>query len=314
MEERAHIRSKNITYTIILIIIIILGSMFYTKYNFNDFTKSVRERGKTSFSRDSKVKVSKTNSYKIENKEYNDAIFYETVNIKPNTPYKVTCKIKTEAVENENDIVTGGAQICVKDTTECSKSIIGTTDWTEVEFLFNAKNRTKVDIGFRLGGFEENAKGVAWFTDFKIEEGTIDSDNTWNMVCFIVQNLDVDIEKNGKTQNIKLSMSNNDIYDMESNMKRLPSALKTLSNDKMKVEYDVIKLDKPLTSLSYDEKNEYYVSPNDIEPLIKDYVDKKEYDYIYVAVRLGNLNENKEVLVHDWIGLRWNGLLSNRIF
>lgn len=314
MEERARIRSKNIAYTIILIVIIIFGSMFYGKYNFNDFTKSVRERGKTSFSRDNKEKVSKTNSYKIENKEYNDAMFFETVKVKPNTPYKITCKIKTKEVENEKGISTGGAQICIKDTTESSESVIGTSEWKEIQFLFNAKNRTEVDIGFRLGGFEENAKGTAWFTDFKIEEGSLDSDNTWNMACFIVQNLDVKLERSGKTQKVKLSMSNNDIYDIESNMKRLPSTLKTLSNNQMQVKYDIIKLEKPLTSLSYDEKNEYYVSPNDIEPLIKEYVDKQEYDYIYVAVRLGNLNENKEVLVHDWIGLRRNGLLSNRIF
>ena len=38
----------------------------------------------------------------------------------------------------------------------------------------------------------------------------------------------------------------------------------------------------------------------------KDYVDKKEYDYIYVAVRLGDLNKSDDVLVHDWIGLRFD--------
>lgn len=45
-------KTKNIIAIIILIIAIVVGSIIYSKYNFNDFTKSVREKGKTSFSRD----------------------------------------------------------------------------------------------------------------------------------------------------------------------------------------------------------------------------------------------------------------------
>ena len=77
---------KNIIAIIILIIAIVVGSIIYSKYNFNDFTKSVREKGKTSFSRDNKEKYSKVSSYKIENKEYNDSMFYKTINVQPNKP------------------------------------------------------------------------------------------------------------------------------------------------------------------------------------------------------------------------------------
>ena len=58
----------------------------------------------------------------------------------------------------------------------------------------------------------------------------------------------------------------------------------------------------------YDEENEYYVSPGDFQELIEPYMDEKEYDYIYVAIRTGDLNKSDEVLVHDWIGLRSNGI------
>ena len=43
-------------------------------YDYNYFVKGVKETGKTTFSRDSKIKCSKKRSYKIENKEFNDAI------------------------------------------------------------------------------------------------------------------------------------------------------------------------------------------------------------------------------------------------
>ena len=127
-------KTKNIIAIIILIIAIVVGSIIYSKYNFNDFTKSVREKGKTSFSRDNKEKYSKVSSYKIENKEYNDSMFYKTINVQPNKPYKVTCMVKTQNVKNKDDQYYGGAQIAIKDTLECSKSVTGTSDWTELTF------------------------------------------------------------------------------------------------------------------------------------------------------------------------------------
>ena len=158
MGEKAHINVKNIIYIIILVIVIIIGAIVYSKYNYNNFVKSVREEGKTSFSRDTDIKYSDMKSYKIENLEYNDAMFYQSIQVKPNTPYKITCMVKTENVENENGIYMGGAQISIKDTTECSKSIIGTSEWTELTFMFNSKNRTDINIGFRLGGYQEMSK------------------------------------------------------------------------------------------------------------------------------------------------------------
>ena len=47
-------------------------------------------------------------------------------------------------------------------------------------------------------------------------------------------------------------------------------------------------------------------------PLINEYIEENEYDYIYVVVRLGDLAVSDE-LVSDWIGLRSNGVQSNRL-
>ena len=144
---------KNIIGIIVIIAISIFLWKIYKTYDYNNYIKAEYNLGLSRFVRDSSVKYSKNNSYKIENPEYNDAMFYKEVNVKPNTPYKVKCKIKTENVISEKINSDVGAHICIADTTEKSDNVVGTSDWTDVEFYFNSKNRNTVKIGFRLGGF-----------------------------------------------------------------------------------------------------------------------------------------------------------------
>lgn len=108
---------------------------------------------------------------------------------------------------------------------------------------------------------------------------------------------------NGKTTHVKLKMSDTDMSDIESTINRIPNTISKMSNNNIQMDFDVIKITNPLTSISYDEENEYYIDPKDVKDLIQEYLDKKEYDYIYIATRLGKLNEDKNALVHDWIGL-----------
>ena len=61
-------------------------------------------------------------------------------------------------------------------------------------------------------------------------------------------------------------------------------------------------------------KNKYYAGPKDVYPLIDKYIMAEEYDYIYVAVRLGDLSKSSETLVNDWDRPRFYGIRSNRIF
>ena len=93
---------------IVMVVAIIVLIIFYNKYNFNNFDKNIRLKDATEFVRDNKVKYSKSSSYKIENKEYNDAMFSMHVEVTPNTPYRVTCMVKTENVENEDATSEGG--------------------------------------------------------------------------------------------------------------------------------------------------------------------------------------------------------------
>lgn len=314
MNNRGKISLKTIIYIIVIIILILIARYIYCKYNFYDYEKGVREGGKTSFTRDSNVVYSDADSYKIENKEFNDAMFYKNIEVMPNTAYKVSCMVKTENVSNLENKYNGGAQISINSTTECSKAIIGTSDWTELVFMFNSNNRTNVEIGFRLGGYNEYSKGTAWFSDIKIEEGRIDTNTNWHMACFIIENVNVNVEENGKKRNVNLQMSYDDIKTIKNNMKRLQDTITEISGNNMTITYDIIEIKEPLKTITYSQESEYYVAPGDINPLIQKYVEKEEYDYIYAAVRLGDLNKSKDVLVHDWIGLRFYGIQSNWIF
>lgn len=282
---------------------IIAMTVIYRKYNYNNFVKSVREREKTTFVRDQEIKCSEMDSYKLENTDYNDAMFYETISVTPNTPYKVTCKIKVENVINENDTKSGGAHISIAGTTERSIALKGTQDWQEVTFLFNSKDRKEVDLSFRLGGYQEKSKGTAWFSDFKMEEGVSSKDKNWKFVCFIFPEIDVDVEANGKLEHVSLKMSSSDIQDLKDDMARFQTSIKTMSKNKMTVTYDMHIIDEPIKSLSYDEDNGYYVSVEDVYEHIKEYVKQNEYDHIYIGIRMANIQKGSNTLTNDWIGL-----------
>ena len=308
IKNSGKITIQTILYLIMIIIIIVVGSRIYSKYNYYDYMKGVRETGKTTFTRDHEVRYCEMDSYKIENTDFNDAMFFKKIAVEPYTAYRVTCMVKTENVENQENKYTAGAQISINNTMESSDALTGTNDWQKIGFEFNSNNRTEVEIGFRLGGYEDYSKGTAWFSDFTLEKGEIGTDTNWNMVCFVLNNLDVTLE-NG--ERVQFSMSESDKRTIEENLQRFQNTIEDLSGNNMSISYDIIEIEEPVSTISYDEENEYYVGQEDVDELIREYVEQEEYDYIYVAVRLGDLNVSDEVLVHDWIGLRCNGISSN---
>lgn len=303
-------RISNIIFTIILLIVLYKVYGIYKSYTFGGFTKAEYNQGITKFSRDSEITYSYDYSYKLESNDFNDAMFYKEITIKPNTSYKLSCMVKTENVESEKEGNNGGAQISVLNTTESSEIITGTNDWQKLEFIFDSKNRDKIEIGFRLGGNAENAKGTVWFSDFKLEEGAKDNSSNWNVACFIIRNIDVKIDD----KNLKLSMSVSDMETVKSNMERFKNSARELSSGKMTVDYDIYEIDTPVRTITYSNEFGYYLDPLDVKDLLKNYLELEEYDYIFVAVRMGDMDKNIEIPVYDWIGLRRNGLIWDRIF
>ena len=267
---------------IVLFILLYFAYQYYQLNNFYDFIRSETNIYTSNFERDKKIKYSDNRSYKIESPEYNDAMFYKTINVEKNTPYKVTCMVKTNNIEAETENSGIGAQIAIEVTTERSIAISGTQDWQKIELIFNSKNREKVNIGFRLGGYLGEAKGEAWFSDFAIEEGTVNSNSNWKFACFIFETTDVTID--GKE--IKLDVTQSDVNDIKNTVNRFKNSCSELSKGKMTADVDIYQVNTPITKLSYDNEFGYYVAPEDIEEQIKDTISQNDYDHIFVVMRL----------------------------
>lgn len=293
----------NILFTIFIFIIILIACIFFEKYNFNDYEKSEYNAHKTKFERDYKVKYNKNKSYKLISEQYNDAIFYKNIKVEKNTVYKITCKVKTENIQTEKENSNAGANIAVLDTTEKSKSIVGTNDWQEIQLLIDSKEREEINIGFRLGGYDDNCKGIAWFSDITIERGTADTSSQWNFAFFLVDNIETEIKKNGTKENISISLSEDDKKTVVQDVDIFKNSIKNLSGNKMTANVNIYEIKEPLKTLSYDEENGYYVSSKNIEPLIDETVNNNNFDHIYIIIRFGDNLQNKEIPVKDWIGL-----------
>lgn len=272
----------TIVFWIIVIVILVNIYNFYKLNNFNEFIRSELNLRTSEFKRDSQVKYSKNDSYKIISDIENDATFYKKVKVKKDTPYKVTCMVKTEDVKSKVDNSGIGAQISIIGTTEKSTAIRGTNDWQKIEMLFNSKDREEVNIGFRLGGYLGTCTGKAWFSDFTLEEGTKTENNEWNFACFIFENTDVVID--GKE--VKISLTDSDYTDILDTIQRFQGTCGKLSQNKMTAKCNIYKVTEPITKLTYDEEFGYYVAPEDIEESIKKRVKDNNFDHIFVIIKL----------------------------
>ena len=113
MKKSTGSKIANIIFTIIVLIIISKLFGVYKTHTFGEFTKAENILGVTKFTRDTSVTYTYNYSYKLESDDFNDAMFYKTINVKPNTPYKLTCMVKTENVESENGKNDSGAQMSI---------------------------------------------------------------------------------------------------------------------------------------------------------------------------------------------------------
>jgi hypothetical protein len=289
----------NILAIVVLVVFLILAWKVYQRNNFNEYIRAEYNIDSSQFSRDEEVRLGNANSYRIDSPTYNDAMFYKTVDVVPNTAYRVTCKIKTQDVVTEKEYIDAGAHICLGDTFEKSNNVVGTSEWQEVTFYFNSKNRKTVNVGFRLGGAEGLAKGTAWFTDFKMEAGVTDTSNNWKFLCILFDNVDVNLDGN----NIKLELTNTDKEDINACLKRFKTSMEEMTEGKMEVNYDLYEVKNPITHFSYDETTGYYVSGYDVKDVLDTYLADGSYDHIFIAFRTGDINKDQSIYVNDWIGL-----------
>ena len=302
MQKTSKIIGKIIS-TVITLALLFVAYRVYRVNNFNEYIRAEYNSGYSSFVRDSQETYSKMDSYKIENRDFNDAMFFKSITVVPNTSYRVSCMIKTENVVNKEGNTDAGAHICINETVEKSDNLTGTSDWTKIEFVFNSKNREEVQIGFRLGGNYDDSKGTAWFSDITIESGIADNSSNWNFLCLIFDETNVNLNINGQEKNFHLTLSEEDVEDMKFCINRFKYSMNELSKGKMSIECDIIETNKPITSMSYDEENGHFVAPYDVKDIIDEYIALGKYDHIFIAFRTGDINSKEEIPVNDWIGL-----------
>jgi len=297
---------------IILIIAYLIISKLWHIYKLNDFGDFIKAEyvlsNVSEFIRDDDIKYSDISSYKITSYDFNDAVIYKNIEVEKETSYKVSVMAKYENVENEDQNAEAGVNIGIMDTIEKSESYIGTSDgWQKITFEFNSKNRESIDIAFRLGAYDSNAKGTVWFSDFQIEKGNETTDNNWNCALFIMNNIEVNIEKNGVSKLVKTSLNKSEIQLLKENIERFKNVMPELSGNMMTITYKIYNIDTPITSISYSDEQGYYITSADVKNLIDDIVNENEFDHIFVAYKLGEeLHEEHITSGGDWIGLRWD--------
>ncbi len=290
---------SNIVFVIVIIAVIILIVKIYSENNFLGYVKAEQVQGASEFKRDNEVKYSEEDSYRITSSEFNDAMFYKTLTLEPGQSYKITCMVKTEGVEASKTNSGIGAHISIEGTTKRSIAVSGDSKWQEIELIFNTQAKEEIVLGFRLGGYLGNAKGTAWFSDFKIEEGTVEKDNKWNFASFIFQDTQVKVDD----KNINIQMTQTDLDDIYDVIDRFENSIQLLSDNKIDANMDTYVIETPLNSLSYDEEFGNFVAPEDVEKQINEYVLTNDYDHIFVIIRLGNEEYSDDIQINDWIGL-----------
>ena len=283
--------------------VIILGTyLFYETFYFGEFTKAQTNKTGTNYYR-------VDDAFCLENVEFNDSLIYKKIDVEKNTAYRITYKVKTENVVgfyNNEEIDDNlcyryqiGAVAAILNTTESSEAVTGNTDWKEMSFIFYSKNRNEIKLCFRLGGYRGEAKGKAYFKDFKLEKSIKTPDKNWNVVCFNIENVDTTLEG----IKYRLSMTEEDKKLVKSNMNSFKNTMEDFSEGKMTVTTNIIDIREPLTAFSYSDENEYYIDPDNVFRLIDKYVKEDKYDHIFIAVRMGDTSKGLDIPVKDWIGL-----------
>lgn len=312
----------NVLYWLVIIFLIGIAVFVYKTKYFNDYLKTMKNPV-SSFSRVEDMPDELKNSgytalsYKIESEDYNNALFYKTLETKKNTPYRVSCYVKTENVEYKitDDYIDqginylGGANISIYGENERSKILYGTNGWQKIEFEFNSKDRESVDIAFRLGTDMADAKGTAIFSNIIVEEGVRQDTSNWNYAVIIFNNIDVTVD--GK--HVKETINEDDLEILEQDIDNFVYSLKKMTKGKIEPVCTVYYVDETITSVSQDKDNGYYVDIYDVYEQINDIINSYDYDHFFFVFKSDDLNKDNEnkTTEADWVGL--GGMYYNSI-
>lgn len=127
-----------------------------------------KTEGVTHFLLDDKQVYSGSRSAYIINNSPNDSRYKQTISVKPNTYYRMSCWIKTQNVGSENK----GANLSIENTFEVSRDIKGTSrHWEYVELYGKTSPyQESFTLTIGIGGYGSTNTGRAWFDDIEVVE------------------------------------------------------------------------------------------------------------------------------------------------
>ena len=131
-------------------------------------------------------------SIKITAPTPNDARWIQSVQVEPNTNYRISGWIKTENVGHTAQSEDAGASLGILGTwDQRTVGLFGTHDWTYVSFVFNSREQTQITLAARLGFWSGTATGTAWFDDLEVTPfQATDVHPGWKILALIYDTVD----------------------------------------------------------------------------------------------------------------------------
>ncbi len=109
-----------------------------------------------------------TYSARIVNANLNDARYVTTIQVEPESVYRVSGYILVKDMESGGN----GANFALEDQYAASESVFDTHgEWQYVEWYGETDtDQTEVELGVRVGGYSAESKGTAYFDDISVEK------------------------------------------------------------------------------------------------------------------------------------------------
>jgi len=126
-------------------------------------------RGSALHAVDRKAAKSGENSLRISSEVGADAGWYTEVKVKPNTDYRLSGWIKTEAVAGANGGLLNAHGYPAKGPEGRTRGLRKRNDWTRVETDLNTGNKTQLSFSALYGGWGTST-GTAWYDDLALQE------------------------------------------------------------------------------------------------------------------------------------------------
>jgi len=145
-----------------------------------------KNEGVTLFSLDESEVHNGSKSALIVNNSANDSRYKQTIAVKANTYYRMSCWVKTENVGSQQK----GANLSIENSTDSSKDIKGSSNYWEYIELYGktSPDQQSFTLTLGIGGYGSTNTGKAWFDSVEVVEldnlppgkTSVNMDPNWN--------------------------------------------------------------------------------------------------------------------------------------